>query len=129
MRRWRLLVTTFYGVLAFGLFWPAVDRLAVGSWPDWPKYRELFLESGDDGGWVVPLLLVAGQALLLFITVDTSWRRIRSRRHLAIAATTVGLFMTLLALGFVSSLWAAIPSLDNSRVSPWGRISSVSRSG
>lgn len=117
MRRWGFIISGFYAVLVAGLFWPAVARLRGEPW------SEAFLElrSVELLGWAIVGLLVAGEALLLFLTVDTSWRHVKPRQHIWVSAAVVGLFVGLLALALVSCTWAAISehSVLNNPLSPW----------
>ena len=124
MRRWGFVISAFYAVLVVSLFLPAWLRLAGESWSDAYKTVLLGSEAADyqllfGPVFVVPLII--GQALLLFISVDTSWRHVRPRQHIALSAALVGFFVALLALALVSCIWAAIgePSLFEAQLSPW----------
>ena len=106
MRRWGVIISGFYAAVIFGFLMPA-----------FPVIFELPLKKGEGFGWwnvytddflVFVLtwgsLLVGGQALLLFLSVDTSWRRLKPRRHIAITAAITGLLITLLAVAGILSL-------------------------
>ena len=106
MRRWGVIISGFYAAVIFGFLMPVF--LVIFKLP---------LEKGEGFGWwdvytddslVFVLtwgsLLVGGQALLLFLSVDTSWRRLKPRRHIAITAAITGLLITLLAVAGILSL-------------------------
>lgn len=121
MRSWGYLISALYAVLVAGLFLPAVVRLGGRSWSE--AYQETFVATGWPQllPWLVVGLLVAGHALMLLLRVDTSWRRLKPRRRIWISAATVGFFLGLLVLAFVSCIWAAVSekSLTHSPLSPW----------
>ncbi len=106
MRRWGVIISGFYAAVVFGFLMPVF--LVIFRLP---------LKKGEGFGWwnvygpgefpasllTLGFLLVGGQALLLFLSVDTSWRRLKPRRHIAITAALTGLLITLLAVcGFLS---------------------------
>jgi hypothetical protein len=102
MRRWGVLVTTFYAVVLVALLIPSATVLGGQSWPaDLPAYfkiNELWL-------WVG--LLVFGQAML-FVRVDRSWRKLRPRTHVAVTASAMAAAAALLLIALVTSLLAGI---------------------
>jgi hypothetical protein len=57
--------------------------------------------------WVWAAMLIGGQALLLFLVVDTSWRRIQPRRHVLLAALVVAMAVALLTFAAVFSIATA----------------------
>jgi hypothetical protein len=105
VRRWGVIISGFYAAVIFGFLMPV-----------FPVIFELPLEKGEGFGWwnvytddflvfvTWGSLLVGGQALLLFLSVDTSWRRLKPRRHIAITAAITGLLITLLAVAGILSL-------------------------
>jgi hypothetical protein len=107
MRRWGVLITTFYGIVLLTLFMPIAMVLGGEPWPD--DLHEMFYSEADIWTWLV--LLVVGQALL-FVRVDRSWRKLRPRTHVAVTATAMAGATALLLFAFVTSLLAAI-SGDN----------------
>ena len=76
MRKWGILVTTFYFVVVAGLFLPGVQLLVK----DRPENLKAWL--GIYHEWLVWLwigILVGGEAFLLFLSVDLSHKRLRPR--------------------------------------------------
>ena len=75
MRRWGIVITTFYAIVLLTLLLPTGVVLTGESWPK--DLSEMF-EGADV--WIWAALLVMGQALL-FVPVDRSWRKLRPRTH------------------------------------------------
>lgn len=112
MRKWGFLISAFYALVLVLFLLPLAgflseydfgDRIA-DSWS--PADLELFSEFWPASIWVVVLL--AGQVLLLFLSVDTSFRRIRQRRHINFSITTVALMSGLLSGIAIWSLLATV---------------------
>ncbi len=111
MRHWGLVITGFYALVVFAILVPGM--LVLMSLP---------LQPGEDLSWwalygepggvpfaaVVGSILVGGQALLLFLSVDTSWRRNRPRQHVAISAALTGFLFAVLAVSSVFAFAVAI---------------------
>jgi hypothetical protein len=106
-----MIVSGFYAVVIFALLMPGyrvVARLPLEQgqgfeW--WGVYGPEFVDTGLFGflvGWGI--LLVGGQALLLFLSVDSTWRRLKPRLHVAISAALTGFLFTLLAVAGIFSL-------------------------
>lgn len=108
MRKWGFLVTGFYALVLLFLLDPIIMSLIDPSqgheWTALPWwYREEF--------WPLLIwatLLIAGQGLLLFVSVDTSFRRIQPRRHIGVSVATVALMAGLLCGMAIWSVAAAI---------------------
>ena len=122
MRRWGVIISGFYATVIFGFLMPVFLVIF-----------ELPLEKGEGFGWWIVYtddflvfaltwgsLLVAGQALLLFLSVDTSWRRLKPRRHIATTAAITGLLITLLAVAGILSL--AIAFDEKSLYGDWAGV-------
>jgi len=58
--------------------------------------------------WIWIAFLVSGQALLLFLSVDTSQKRFKPRRHIAVSVTLTSLLLAILTFAAIISLGAAI---------------------
>lgn len=110
MRRWGVIVSGFYAAIVFVMLLPMFRvlvrlPLAPGEGFEWWS-----VYTGELVGFATTwgVLLVGGQSLLLALSVDTSWRRTKPRRHIAISAALTGLLITLLAVCAVLSLMMAI---------------------
>jgi hypothetical protein len=98
MRKWGMLVTAFYALIVAGLLVPGAALLAGG---EFSNLGEVYSEWGV---WIWIGLLVSGQALLLFLSVDTSWKRVKPRAHILVSYATTALFLTLLTAAAIWSL-------------------------
>lgn len=104
MRRWGLIITVFYVLLLLAALGPAIWMLGGAS---------ISLAMFADGYlWVWVALLTAGQALLLFLSVDTRWQRRSPRRHVRASVAAAALLFALLFLFGVISLAAGIAGDD-----------------
>lgn len=107
MRNWGIVVTAFYAVvvlllLSLGMVSLAEDWWAE-EWWDQSDMVELMYFS------LIPTaFLVGGQALLLFLSVDSSWRRLKPQRHAKVTAGLVGIMVTILAIAIVLSIATAL---------------------
>jgi hypothetical protein len=100
MRRWGIIITAFYALLPC----VAIPGLMVLLDPrdfDFGGYRHWQF-------WLVMALPVAGQVLLLFLSVDTAWRRRSPRRHIRVSLATAAFFFALLFVAAVLSLAAGL---------------------
>lgn len=115
MRKWGILVTAFYILVLLFILIPLGGFLSVYDFGEelavsWPS-----LEWGGDLGWPVALwigVLLVGQAMLLFLSVDTSFRRIRQRRHIGVSIATTALMVGLLSSMAIWSLIVAVSGDD-----------------
>lgn len=97
MRRWGLVISIFYAVAVAVLFVPGFFALTSESpigasifWKSLYLFRHWFT-------WTCIAILTGGQALLLFLSVDASWRRLGPRQHVAVTALFTGFSIALLA--------------------------------
>jgi hypothetical protein len=116
MRRWGIVVTLFYAVIVIALLGPGLAHLAGHSPAD---LRDSY------GSWVLWLwvvFLVAGEVLLLFLSIDTSHRRLRPRQHILLTVLIGALLLALLTAAAAWSVGVALLG-DDSWVVPdsdWG---------
>ncbi len=119
MRNWGIVVSAFYAVvvlllLSFGALlladgWDAFDSF------DHSDFGDLLLFA------LIPTsFVVCGQVLLLFLSVDTSWRRSKPQRHAKVTAGLVGIMVTILAFAIFFAIGMA-HSGDNFDIifEPW----------
>jgi hypothetical protein len=118
MRNWGILVTAFYALVVLLLLSFGMVFLAENWWDLDPAYQ-----SDIDELVIISLIptafLVCGQVLLLFLSVDTSWRRLKPQRHAKVTAGLVGIMVMILTvaicLAIATALWGDnfnIPILD-----------------
>jgi len=116
MRRWGIVVTLFYAVFVVFLLVPLVPATIAKN--DYWKGADsagaivgklvfpLVEWHSDASWWLWVGMLVGGQALLLFLSVDTSRRMLRPRGHVAVTFGLAALLLALLSLAAVLSLAA-----------------------
>lgn len=118
MRNWGILVTVFYALIVLFLVVPIVVFFS-DSLAEFELLSGLtFLSEGRDAGflWYFAVTwlaaLIGAQALLLFVSVDTSFRRVHPRRHIMVSAATTGLAVSLLTSAAVASVVVAFVADD-----------------
>ena len=100
MRKWGFLITTFYVLVVLFFLVPLIGFLSQYDLGDsltdsWSLIdREFFIEVWPAVIWFAVLIL--GQMLLLFLSVDTSFRRVQQRRHIGVSIATVALMVGML---------------------------------
>jgi len=117
MRRWGLVMSAVYALFVVGVLVPgAVFISGVSSsssaW-SWGNFIGDLLGTYKQWvSWVLIVMVVAGQILLLFLSVDTSWKRLKPQRHIAAACAMAGGLTALLASGAIWSVGYAIGGND-----------------
>jgi len=97
MKKWAFVVIAFYFLLVAALFLPSALFFDLGLFPDSYDGRSAI-------HWTVFLwagALVLGEGLLLWLSVDTTRRRLKPRSHILVSAVTAALFMAILTVGIV----------------------------
>jgi hypothetical protein len=107
MRKWGLIVTLGYALLMLVLLVPGWVLLAEPY-----SGRASFYENVKEGyatwiPWTVVGVLAASQALLLFLKVDTSRKRLKPRSHILLSSALTAFFLVLLILAGGFSFWVA----------------------
>jgi hypothetical protein len=104
MRRWGIVITACYALILLGLFLPVFVLFVQGP-STIGSFRQDLLEAYQSVVFWLPLgVLISGQALLLFLSVDTSFKRLKPRAHIAVSCTVAALLMGLLTATGVWSL-------------------------
>lgn len=101
MLRWGLLITGVYALLLLGLIIPGTLFLWGLGW-DYKLYWSVYR-----GSWIFVGVLLGGQALLLFLSVDTSRKRLKPRVHVLVSCSVAAILTALLTVGAILSLGAA----------------------
>ncbi len=111
MRKWGIVISVFYAVIVVGLVVPAGMILAGDKNPlsqiVSSDLRDTFAEWVT---WVPIVVVLAGQAILLFLSVDTSQKRLEPRTHLAISVISSSALVALLVFAGFSAAGAAVES-------------------
>jgi hypothetical protein len=90
MKNWGLVITLVYALIVLGLLAPAFLAMVGPSTPSLADIGRLYQSWGI---WVIGAVFILGEFALLFVSVDTSQKRIRRRAPIVISAITVGLFL------------------------------------
>jgi predicted membrane channel-forming protein YqfA (hemolysin III family) len=132
MRKWGIVLTGFYVVILLGLIVPGAMFVAGGDFSNWPGLihgmKDLY---GDWAFCILVVAVVGSQALLLFLSVDTSQKRLKPRTHIMISCTVAAILTALLtsaviwALGFAirgDKFWESFLDKEANLVLFWGGL-------
>jgi len=103
MRKWGIIITAFYALILVILIIPGLLVMS-GVW-SWSAILDIYSHWLP---WLCIGILIGGQAALLLVSVDTSWKRLKPRQHIGISIATVALLSGILIFAAVSSLFAAV---------------------
>jgi hypothetical protein len=104
MRKWGIVITICYALILLDLFLPVFVFYTMGP-STISVFRQDLIEVYQNGVLWLPLgTFISGQALLLFLSVDTSFKRLRPRAHIAVSCTVAALLMGVLTAAGVWSL-------------------------
>ncbi len=102
MRRWGIVISLLYALIVLGLLVPSAVELVGGETAFWRDYagnlKDIY------GTWQIWLPIAAallGQAALLFLSVDTSWKRLKPRTHLGVTCAVASLLIALLTVAAI----------------------------
>lgn len=114
MRRWGIIVSALYAAVVLGFLVPSIVVLARLPLEPGEGFQWWLVYTAEDAHYWLPfiipwaLMLIGGQALLLFLSVDTSWRRFKPRRHIAFTAALTGMMAAFLIVSCLFSLALAV---------------------
>jgi hypothetical protein len=117
MRKWGILITVSYALIVLGLLVPGAVFLYGDKSSSWRDFfggvRGVYLEWLS---WIPIGIVLAGQALLLFLSVDTSRKRLKPRAHILVSSSLTAMLLALLTFAALFSLAAGVygDKLDNS---------------
>jgi hypothetical protein len=95
MLKWGAVITIFYALIVLGVLVPLGGFLVFY----WVSPLEVYKEWVPHTEWVlwIPIgIVLIGQALLLFLSVDTSWRRLKPRAHILVSCLVTAMLLALL---------------------------------
>jgi hypothetical protein len=95
MKKWGLIVTLFYGLIVVVLLTPATLFLASETDPSVATFKEAY-KSGIPEFFAAIVML--GAFLLLWLSVDTTQKRLKPRTHILISALMAGLLTAILTV-------------------------------
>jgi uncharacterized membrane protein len=103
VRNWGIVITLFYALVLLCLLLPGGLLLTGQSVSELLRsYGESFTQSLT---WVWIAILVGSQILLLFLSVDTSRKKLKPRQHVLVSVLTAALLFALLAY---AAMWAFV---------------------
>lgn len=109
MRKWGVVISAFYALVLLALFGPAFLLLAQDQFNGWPRFLKELIEGYESWQfWIFVGLLLASQALLMFLSVDTSERRLKPRTHVLISVALGALLTAILTSALIWSLAVGI---------------------
>ena len=112
MKRWGLLITSYYALVVLAMFWPLTWTAWLTAYDNrfsWDNYVRHLRDAYGDWTFALPVATVfLGQFLLLFVTVDASKRRLKPHARLLLPAVLTGLFTAVIGFGACSSVLVAI---------------------
>jgi hypothetical protein len=104
VRKWGIIITAFYALILLGLLLP-VSVFFVKGPSNIGAFRQELLEAYESGVIWIPLgIFISGQALLLFLSVDTSFKHLKPRAHILVSCTVAALLLGVLTAAGVWSL-------------------------
>jgi hypothetical protein len=96
MRKWGVVVTLFYALIIVTLLFPGMLVL-VRDHSGWDDLRHQLQQTyAVWGAWIPVVFLVGSQALLLFLRVDTSFKKLKPRAHILVSSAVSAFFLALL---------------------------------
>jgi hypothetical protein len=108
MRKWGTVVSIFYALIVLGLLVPGAVFL-VGDQFFWPGLYEGVRDAYKAWLLWIPIAVVlSGQTLLLFLSVDTSQKRLKPRAHILMSCTVTAMLFALLTFAAICSLGFAV---------------------
>lgn len=106
MRQWGIIVSVFYALILFVVIMPGAVVITMPF-----SGGHNFLRGVLDTYrvfWIPAGAILASQALLFFLSVDTSQKRLRPRAHILLSCAVGGILTALLALATVLSLGVGV---------------------
>jgi len=111
MRKWGTVISLFYALIVLGLLVPAGSLLAGDEGLlSLDFYRDLISAYRNWLVWAPVAIVLSGQVILLFLSVDASFKRLKPRAHLAVSITVGAMLFALLTFAVTCSIGVAIPN-------------------
>ena len=107
MRKWGIVITACYALILLGLILPGAVFI-VGPRNNVSLSQNILDTFHDFVVWIPISIFLVGQVLLLFLSVDTSFKRLKPRAHVLVSCAVAALLMAVLAAAGVWSLGFAV---------------------
>lgn len=109
MRKWGVVISAFYALILLVLLLPVFVLLAQSQYHGLPQFlRDLAEAYRAWETWVVFAVLFSGQALLLFLSVDTTQRRLQPRAHIFLTCLVASILTAALTFAVVGAIGVAV---------------------
>jgi hypothetical protein len=123
MRRWGVAISLLYTLIVLGLLIPAAVNLVGGEAPFWRDYMGNFKTIYEVWqNWLPIGAVLIGQAALLFLSVDTSWKRLKPRTHLGVTCAVASALIGLLTGAAIMACSATANEGGFLRFADWGSV-------
>jgi len=107
MRKWGIVISAFYALIVLGLLIPAAVLLVGPS--DWGGFSGAILAAYREWiVWIPIAIVLVSQAVLLFLSVDTSHKRLKPRAHILVSCAVGALLTALLTFAVIGSIGVAV---------------------
>jgi len=109
MRKWGIVISVVYALILLGLIVPVAVFFFSEDTHSWlGMFLGVVATYHDWLYWFPAGAILASQALLLFLSVDTSFKRLKPRAHILVSVTVGALLTALLSSGVIWSVGVAI---------------------
>jgi hypothetical protein len=109
MRKWGIVISFFYALILLVVIVPGALFLAGDKHHSWGEFLQSVTKAyGDWFLWLLIAAILVSQALLLFLSVDTSFKRLKPRAHILVSVTAGALLTALLSSAVIWSVGFAI---------------------
>jgi cytochrome bd-type quinol oxidase subunit 2 len=109
MRRWGVVLSVFYAVIVLGILIPWAMLLSGESQYGVSGFLKDLREIYREGMvWVFTLMVVVSQAFLLFLSVDTTQKRLKPQAHIWVSCAVASALTALMAYGAVLCVGVAM---------------------
>ncbi len=94
MRKWGIVISVFYALILLGLIVPGSMFIVGGDFSKWSGLLGGRRDAYTDWTfWILAGAILGGQTLLLFLSVDTSFKRLKPRAHILVSCAATS-FLT-----------------------------------
>jgi hypothetical protein len=109
MRKWGIVISIFYALILLGLIVPGSIFILGSEFAKWSSLIGAVKGIYTDWAfWILAAAVLGGQMLLLFLSVDTSFQRLKPRAHIRVSCAAASLFTALLTSAVAWSLGVAV---------------------
>jgi hypothetical protein len=132
MRKWGIVITVFYALIVLGLIVPGAVFLLGGDFSKWSGFVRGVQDAYKEWMFWIPAgAVLASQALLLFLSVDTSQKRLKPRAHILVSCAVTAILTAFLtsaviwSLGFTirgDEFWSSFLEKEANILSFWGAL-------